>query len=139
VAAQNPGQADNERVPEPADAARERKRAAYEAARRRSAVNLMRIMACTLDYASERLSNGADPREAQETMEFTIGELASVAASLRRLEGLTPAQRRVRAAQLTRLGMSRAEVGRRLGVSAKTVRNYLRAAAPETVRPPPWR
>ena len=126
-------------MPETAEQTARRKRLAYEAARRRSAVNLLRIMACTCDYASERLSNGADPREAAETMEFTIGELAEVAAALRRLERLSPAQRRVRAAQLTRLGMSREEVGRRLGVSTKTVRNYLRAAAPEMVGPSPWR
>jgi DNA-binding CsgD family transcriptional regulator len=126
-------------VSETAEQTARRKRLAYEAARRRSAVNLMRIMSCTLDYASERLSNGASPAEAAETMEFVTGELAEVAAALHRLERLSPAQRRVRAVRMTQLGMSREEVGRRLGVSTKTIRNYLRAAAPETVGPSPWR
>ncbi len=127
-------------VPETAEQTARRKRLAYEAARRRSAVNLLRIMACTCDYASERLANGASPAEAAETMAFVTGELAEVAAALRKLTGLTGlslAERRVRAAQLTRLGMTREEVGRRLGVSAKSVRAYLRAQAPELLRPRP--
>jgi DNA-binding CsgD family transcriptional regulator len=139
AAPQWPRLANDGAVPEPAAAPAERKRLAYEAARRRSAVTLLRIMACTCDYASERLSNGADPAEAAATMEFVTGELAEVAAALRRLERLSPAQRRVRAAQLTALGMSREEVGRRLGVSAKTIRNYLRTAAPEMAGQSPWR
>ena len=35
--------------------------------------------------------------------------------------------------------MSREEVGRRLGVSAKSVRKYLRAQAPELIGPSPAR
>lgn len=126
-------------VTETAEQTARRKRLAYEAARRRSAVNLLRIMACTCDYASERLANGASPAEAAETLAFVTGELAEVAACLHRLERLSPAQRQARAAQLTRLGMNREEVGRRLGVSSKTIRKYLRAQAPEMVRPSPWR
>ena len=122
---------------ETAEQTARRKRLAYEAARRRSAVNLLRIMACTCDYASERLSNGASPAEAAETVVFVTGELAAVAAALRKLERLSPAQRQARAAQLTALGMSREEVGRRLGVSAKSVRKYLRAQAPELLSPSP--
>jgi DNA-binding CsgD family transcriptional regulator len=126
-------------VPDTAEQTARRKRAAYEAARRREAANMLRIMACTCAYACERLSDGASPAEAAETMAFVTGELGDLAAALRRLERLSPAQRRVRAAQLTRLGMSREEVGRRLGVSARSVRKYLRSTAPETVRPSPWR
>ena len=72
-------------------------------------------------------------------MAFVSGELGDLAAALRRLERLSPAQRRVRAVQLTARGMSREEVGRRLGVSAKSVRKYLRSQAPEMVGPSPWR
>ena len=126
-------------MPETAEQTARRKRLAYEAARRRSAVNLLGIGECTCRYAASVLSNGASPAEAAETMAFVTGELAEVAAALRRLERLTPAQRQVRAAQLTRLGMTREEVGRRLGVSAKSVRKYLRAQAPELIRPSPSR
>ena len=126
-------------MPEPAAASAERKRLAYEAARRRSAVNLLGIGECTCRYAASVLANGASPCEAAETVVFVTGELAELAAALRRLERLTPAQRQARAAQLTRLGMTREEVGRRLGVSSKSVRKYLRAQAPELIRQSPSR
>lgn len=123
-------------MPEPAAAPAEREQLAREAARRRSAVNLLRIMACTCDYASERLSNGASPAEAAETVVFVSGELSSVAEALRRLTRMSPAERRVRAVQLTQLGMSQAEIAARLGVSERAVRGYLNSQqAPETVRP----
>ena len=124
---------------ETAEQTARRKRLAYEAARRRSAVNLLNIAGATCDYAASVLANGASPVEAAETVVFVTGELAELAAALRRLERLTPAQRQARAAQLTRLGMSREEVGRRLGVSAKSVRKYLRAQAPELIGPSPAR
>ena len=126
-------------MPETAEQTARRKRLAYEAARRREAVTMLQIMACTCNYAYERLSNGASPAEAAETLAFVNGELASLAAALPKLERLRPADRRVRAAQLTRLGMSREEVGRRLGVSARSVRKYLRSTAPKIVGPSPWR
>ena len=126
-------------VPETAEQTARRKRAAYEAARRRSAVTLLGIAECTCRYGASQLSNGASPAEAAATMAFVTGELAEVAAALRRLERLTPAQRQARAAQLTALGMTREEVGRRLGVSSKSVRKYLRAQAPELIRPSPSR
>ena len=113
-------------MPEPADTARERKRLADEAARRRSAVNLLRITACACDYASERLSNGASPAEAAETVVFVSGEMAEVAEALRRLALVSPAERRVRAVQLAQLGMSREEIAARLGVSERSVRSYLK-------------
>ena len=58
------------------------------------------------------------PAEAAETLAFVTGELAELAAALRRLERLSPAERRVARRSWPRLGMSREEVGRRLGVSA---------------------
>ena len=126
-------------MPETAEQTARRKRLAYEAARRRSAVTLLGIASATCDYAASVLSNGASPCEAAETVVFVTGELAELAAALRRLERLSPAQRRVRAVQLAQFGMSREEVGRRLGVSARSVRKYLRAQAPEMVGPSPWR
>lgn len=99
----------------------------------------MRITGCTLAYACERLANGAaSPAEALETVRFVSGELAVAAEALRKLTRLGPAERRVLAVQLANLGMSREEIGRRLGVSARSVRKYVRVQAPGLVRPSPW-
>jgi hypothetical protein len=124
-----------------AEAAREaaRKRAAYEAARLRSAVTMLRLAEATSRYGAAQLASGASPAEAKEAALYVAGELAIVAGELRRLTRLRPCERRVLAVRLSNLGMSREEVGARLGVSATSVRKYLRAEAPEMIGPSPWR
>ena len=67
-------------MPETAEQTARRKRLAYEAARRRSAVNLLNIAGCHCDYAASVLANGASPVEAAETVVFVTGELAELAA-----------------------------------------------------------
>jgi hypothetical protein len=110
-------------VPEPAE--RDRKRRAYEAVRRRKAVTMLRVAEAMCGYAASQLADGLGPEEARAAAIQAAGELAALAAQLRRLTRLSPADRRVLAQQLAALGMSRTEVASRLGVSDRAVRGYL--------------
>jgi hypothetical protein len=110
-------------VPETAE--RERKRRAYEAGRRREAVTMLRVAEAMCGYAASQLADGLGPEEARAAAIEAAGELAALAAQLRRLTRLRPADRRVLAAQLTALGLSRREVAGRLGVTDRAVRGYL--------------
>ena len=102
-----------------------RKRLAREAARRREAVNMLRITEATARYAAVQLSNGIDPGEARATALFVAGELELMAESLRRLTRLGPAERRVLAVQLAGLGWSKRAIAARLGVSERAVWGYI--------------
>ena len=86
---------------------------------------MLRITEATCRYAAAQLGNGADPGEARATAVFVAGELAEVAAALRRLTRLGPAERRALAAQLAALGMGPARIAVRLGVSERCARYYV--------------
>ena len=86
---------------------------------------MLRIMACTCTYAAGQLGDGIGPEEARDTALFVAQELGSMAAALRRLTRLGPAERRVLAVQLTGLGWSRKRIADYLGVCDTTVWNYL--------------
>lgn len=94
---------------------------------------MLQITESTVRYAIARLADGASPAESRETALFVSGELEVMASALRRLTRLRPAERRVLAAQLTSLGMSRREVADRLGVSDRSVRKYLAGTRPQPV------
>ena len=74
-------------MPESAAAAAARKALARQAARRREAVNMLRIAECTCRYAAGQLGDGIGPGEARATALFVAGELTAVARALRRRVG----------------------------------------------------
>lgn len=111
-------------------AAAAHKRLLREAARRREAVNLLRIAECMCRYAASELGNGLGPAEARAAAAEAAGELAMVAESLRRLTRLGPAERRARAVQLAALGWSKHRVAVALGVSDRAVQAYSRPRSP---------
>lgn len=112
---------ENVRVPPNA----ERKALARSAARRRQAVATLRLAEAIASYAADQAGNGLAPDQARAAVLDAAGELAELAAVLRRLTRLGPAERRRRAVQLTGLGMSKREVAIRLGVSERSVWYYL--------------
>jgi DNA-directed RNA polymerase specialized sigma24 family protein len=109
-------------VPEPNA---ERKRRAREDGRRRQAVALLNVAGGMMHYAVRQLGNGIGPEQARAVAADAAGELAVLAAELRRLTRLGPEQRRALAVRMVALGMTRHEAAIRLGVSDATVRNYL--------------
>ena len=113
-------------MPSSAAQSAERKALAREAARRRQAVTELRVAASTAAYAADQLSNGLGPGEARRAALFAAGELAAVAGALRRAVRLSPAERRVLAVRLDALGMTRHQIGERIGVSERAVWTYLR-------------
>jgi hypothetical protein len=119
-------------VPESAAQSAERKRCAREAARRREAVNVLRIVECTARYGASQLANGIGPGEAREVAVFVAGELELVAEALRRLTRLEAGERRVMAVKLAGLGFGRREIAARLGVSERAVFGYLHGAEEPT-------
>ena len=113
-------------VPESAAQSAERKRCAREAGRRRSAVNALNIGACACRYASTQLANGLNAAEARELAAEIASELVAVASILRRVAWRDVGERRVMAVQLAALGLPTKAIADRLGVSDRSVRNYLR-------------
>ena len=115
-------------MPESAEAAR--KRLAYEAARRRQAVATLRLAEAVARYAADQVGNGLGPQAARQATVEAAGELAELAAVLRRLALARPdldtAGRRALAVQLAADGLSQRQAARVLGVSKKTVWTYLR-------------
>jgi hypothetical protein len=114
-------------VPESAVKAAERKRLARRAADRRSAVRLLQITECTARYAASQAANGASPEEVRQTLLFTAGELVAVAEALRRAVRLSGPERRALALQMARFGTPTKVIADRLGVSGRSVRNYVLA------------
>jgi DNA-directed RNA polymerase specialized sigma24 family protein len=117
-------------VPEPATPNAERKALARESARRRQVVATLRLAEAVAGYAADQAGNGLGPEEARAAAIDAAGELAEMAATLRRLTRLGPSERRVLAVQLSAFGWTRHEVARRLGVSERAVWNYLRPGDP---------
>jgi hypothetical protein len=103
----------------------ERKATARESARRREAMHVLQIGEVTCRYAAARLGNGASPAEARETALFVAGELTEMAAALRRLTRLAPAERKMLARQLAALGVPTRTIAMRLGVDPRCVRYYV--------------
>jgi hypothetical protein len=60
-------------------------------AARRQAVDVLRIGESICRYAAEAVADGLTPAEARQAVIGTAGELAELAAALRRLERLCPA------------------------------------------------
>jgi hypothetical protein len=87
-----------------ADAARTR--LARERARRRDAINMLRIAECGCRYASQQLANanGTGPEEARAAVLEMAGELAECAEAVRRVVKLSAAERRGLAIRLAALG-----------------------------------
>ena len=113
-------------VPESAEKAAERKRLARRAADRRQAVTLLQVTECTARYAASQVANGASPEEARQVLLFAAGELVAVAESLRRAVRLSGPERRALAVQMARFGTPTKVIADRLGVSGRSVRNYVR-------------
>ena len=106
-------EAENGCVPETADAVR-RRLPAREAARRRQAVATLRLAEAVARYAADQMANGLAPGEARAAAIDAAGELAELAALLRKLTRLGPAERRELALELRRAGLG---VSDRLGIS----------------------
>jgi predicted transcriptional regulator len=88
-------------------------------------VALLNVAGGLVHYAVRQLGNGLPPEQARVVAVEVAGELAVMAAELRKLTRLGPEQRRALAVQLVALGMAKHEVAIRLGTSDTTVRNYL--------------
>jgi DNA-binding NarL/FixJ family response regulator len=91
----------------------------------------VQITECTARYGASQLANGTGPAEARQTALFVAGELEAVAACLRRLVRLDPAERRVLARRLNGLGLTRRQIAARLGITERAVREYLRPVSPD--------
>lgn len=113
-------------VPESAPESAARKALARAAVRRRDAVTMLRVAEAACGTAAGQLGDGLGPVQARRVAVETAAELSTVAAALRRLAALRPAERRALAVRLSSLGMSRREVAAWVGVSERTVWDYLR-------------
>jgi DNA-binding CsgD family transcriptional regulator len=127
-----PGRAEDEPVAEPSAVRKARLR---EAERRRQAVSALAIGECACRYAKSELANGLDPAAARELVAEMAGELAAVAQVLRRVGWLTVAERRSLAILMAGRGMPTQQIADRLGVSTRSVRNYVRGRSPAKRRP----
>lgn len=103
-------------------------RARREAAKRRQAIDQLRIAGNVSFYAAARLAGQADPAEARLSVLTVATELERVAGALRKLAAMPPAQRRPVTAGLVADGMSLSQAGELLGVSKAMVLKDLRAA-----------
>lgn len=109
---------------ETADAVR--RRLPREAARRRQAVATLRLAEAVARYAADQVANGLAPEQARAAAIDAAGELAELAALLRKLTRLGPAKRRELALELGGLGWDKQRIAVRLGLSDRTVRYYFR-------------
>ena len=108
-------EAENGCVSETADAVR--RRLPREAARRRQAVATLRLAEAVARYAADQMANGLAPEEARAAAIDAAGELAELAALLRKLTRLGPAERRELALELGGLGWDKQRIAVRLGLS----------------------
>ena len=76
-----------------------------------------------------QLANGLSAGEARELAAEIAAELVAVAAILRRVAWRDVGERRAAAVQLAALGLPTRAIADRLGVSDRTVRNYVRHGA----------
>ena len=112
---------DNAAMPTDAEGAR----VIARAARRREAVQVLRVAASTADYASRQAGNGLPPEAARLVIAEAAAELAAASARLMHLARLDRPDR-VRLAKLwAGNGTPVVEVARRLGASERTVHRWL--------------
>jgi hypothetical protein len=100
---------------------------ARRAAERREAVALLRLVADLAAYGAAQVGNGLAPDEARAAVGEMAGELAAVAARLRRMARPgSPGsdERRAAVRLLLAHGMSGAQVAARVGLSEKTIYRY---------------
>jgi Homeodomain-like domain len=117
--------ADNGRVPESAEQAVRRRALARAAGQRRDAVAVLRLAEATAGYAAGQVGNGLGPEQARQAALDAAGELADMAATLRRLARPGPGDRRALAVELAADGLSQREIADRLGLSLRAVWGYL--------------
>ena len=117
---------ENQFVPE----SLEREALARGAARRREAIDVLRLAAAVAGYAAGQVADGLSPVEAQCATWQAAEELTEIVVRLRRLGQVDPAGRRGLARELAGVGVPLREVADRLGVTPGTVRGYLRPGSP---------
>jgi hypothetical protein len=110
----------------PASARGLARRAAREAARRREAAELLRLVESLAGYAAGQLANGIGRGQARRVGLEAAEELSVAAVALRRLTRLSSAERRAEAARLRGLGYGTQQIADRLGVSMHSAWNYTR-------------
>jgi DNA-binding NarL/FixJ family response regulator len=77
-------------------------------------------------YAAGQVGDGLSPAEARCALVEAAEALAEVALHLRALAGVSGPGRREAAAEMAGLGIPRREIATRLGLTERTVRDYLR-------------
>ena len=112
-------------MPESAQSAARRKALARAVERRRRAVTELLLAESLCAYAADQIGNGLSAEQARLAALEMAGELTAVAAVLRRVGWLTVAERRALAVQFHRFGMPTRQIADRLGVSDRSVRNYV--------------
>lgn len=112
---------DNAAMPTDAEGARVMARAA----RRREAVQLLRVAASMADYAARQAGNGLAPEDARLVVAEAAAELAAASARLMHLARLDPEERRQMARLWVGAGMPVVEVARRLGCAERSVHRWL--------------
>jgi DNA-binding NarL/FixJ family response regulator len=88
---------------------------------RRRAVDALRLAESIAAYGARQLANGLSPEQARRAAIDVAAELELIAAELRRLATLTPAERRRLAAELAASGMSDRAIAEAVGVDRRTV------------------
>ena len=116
-------------VPESFELAVVRDARARATARRRAA-DVLRLAAGCAGYAAGQVGDGLGPAEADAAVRQAAEALAAVVLELRVLAPLEPGEVREAVAEMAGLGIPRAEISRRLGLSQKAVRVYLRRGSP---------
>jgi hypothetical protein len=89
-------------------------------------VTELTVAASVCGHAASQLRATADPQLVREAAMEVSAELADVAAALRRLTRPRAAERRALARKLDALGVPRAEIARRLGLSYAAAWKILR-------------
>jgi len=111
-----------------------RKARAREAERRRQAVTTLRLAQALAGYAADQVADGLSAEQARAAVLDASAELADAAASLRRLARLRPGERRTMAALLAGRGLPTKVIAAQLGVSDRSVRNYVNGRSPARSR-----
>ena len=91
---------------------------------------MLRLAALASTYAAGQVVGGLGPAEAQCAVAQAAEALAEAVLELRRLAPLEPGEVREAVVEMAGLGIPRAEISRRLGLSQKAVRVYLRRGSP---------
>ena len=104
--------------------ATERSRRSREAARRREAAAVLRVVAATADYASRQLADGLSPAQARVAALESADALESAARAVRRAVRWRPGERRAMAGLLRSNGVPTGEIAAQLGVCKRTARAY---------------